>query len=312
VTWEGRPLVPHPQWAEPLHVTLAEQLGDGTVGVTQLFTPTTNDYGHFRLDAVVPGSYQLAVKGAHTLQRVVALTTTTGATMVDVGTLLEGDVVADNQINILDFSGLATAYGRCAEASTFNANADLNGDGCVNQADLDLLVANFGRRGDAPTTLSAAAVDAAPPVLTIRERVAGEQFVVLLLIGSQVTTPIDASALYLNFDAELLTVESVVAGGDFTTELQNYVDNEAGRINFAAGTLQGQILPPAPLVTLIFRAKTTFAQTQVRIETSGERRTELAAHGSAISPTLSGGVTAAFTWQEAVFNSLLYLPVMRR
>jgi hypothetical protein len=54
------------------------------------------------------------------------------------GALVSGDLINDEVIDVLDWGAYVVR----------NANADLNGDGVINTTDGDLILANFGLRGD--------------------------------------------------------------------------------------------------------------------------------------------------------------------
>ena len=65
------------------------------------------------------------------------------------GTLTNGDIDADNEVGIGDYSILSGAYNAGPGDLEWNANADLNGDESVDIADYAILSANYGRMGDA-------------------------------------------------------------------------------------------------------------------------------------------------------------------
>ena len=56
-----------------------------------------------------------------------------------------GDMNWDYKVNILDFSILATAYGKHWSEAGYNRAADLSCDGVVDQLDFDILQRVYGR-----------------------------------------------------------------------------------------------------------------------------------------------------------------------
>lgn len=56
-----------------------------------------------------------------------------------------GDMNWDYKVNILDFSILATAYGKRWNEPGYNRAADLSCDGVVDQVDFDILQRVYGR-----------------------------------------------------------------------------------------------------------------------------------------------------------------------
>jgi hypothetical protein len=60
---------------------------------------------------------------------------------------LYGDINGDGTVNVADLQALVAAWASQASppSGNWNAAADLNGDGYVNVGDLQILVANWGR-----------------------------------------------------------------------------------------------------------------------------------------------------------------------
>ncbi len=111
-------------------------------------TPNTVDSGTnlvtFRVDGVLPATYDITVSGPHTLQNVKRnVVVAAPATSISFGTLLEGNANDDTIINALDFSIMATAYMKSAGQSGFSAGADFDMSGAVNALDFSLLAANY-------------------------------------------------------------------------------------------------------------------------------------------------------------------------
>jgi hypothetical protein len=106
------------------------------------FTPTANASGEMTVSGIDPGTYKVLVKRVGFLQRVQELTLATGAESADFGEMRAGNLNADNVVNILDFSLLASVFGQAGQSS------DFNGDGVTNILDFSLLASNFGQSGD--------------------------------------------------------------------------------------------------------------------------------------------------------------------
>ncbi len=59
---------------------------------------------------------------------------------------LAGDLDADHDVDLTDLSQMLVAFAACADDGGYNRLADLNGDACVDVADLLRLLEDFGRR----------------------------------------------------------------------------------------------------------------------------------------------------------------------
>jgi trimeric autotransporter adhesin len=143
VSLQGRPTPPSPRWSIGLTVTM--QLSG-----SQSFAVSSDTSGRFTVTNLAPGTYDIGVKGAHTLRTRVRATLAAGANAVSIGTLQEGDVNGDNCVSLLDFSALSRSYGLCAGDAGYDARADLNGDGCITLLDFSLLSRGYGQCGAAP------------------------------------------------------------------------------------------------------------------------------------------------------------------
>ncbi|GIV18887.1 MAG: hypothetical protein KatS3mg023_0638 [Armatimonadota bacterium] len=95
---------------------------------------------------VPAGVYDVAIRGTHWLQRVVAGVSLPGG-VIDV-TLLNGDIDGDNEVTLFDFGVLVQAFGSVPGDAGWNPNADLDGDEEVNLFDFGILVKNFGVVGE--------------------------------------------------------------------------------------------------------------------------------------------------------------------
>jgi hypothetical protein len=65
---------------------------------------------------------------------------------------------------------------------------------------------------------------------------------------------VDGAQVVVNFDPELLEVVTVSGGSRLPQGLQNEVDNETGRLRFAAGTLEAFPNGTIELLEVQFRA----------------------------------------------------------
>jgi photosystem II stability/assembly factor-like uncharacterized protein len=115
------------------------------------FTRTANILpdGRFMLSDIPPNTYDLAIKGAKWLQKVVTGLSVKGQTVSGVtATLLPGDINNDNKVSLADLGLLADAFDTTPADPDWNANADLNCDGKVDIIDLGLLTDSYGKNGD--------------------------------------------------------------------------------------------------------------------------------------------------------------------
>ncbi len=103
--------------------------------------------------------------------------------------------------------------------------------------------------------------------------------------------PIDAAAAYLNFDPTVFRVERIMPGTTLPIFLQSGMDNELGRINFAAGQLGGP--PPSgafTLATVTLRALRVADASAIEIsrDVSTVRDTDMVSRGESIMSSASG------------------------
>ncbi len=107
----------------------------------------SNADGTFSVTPSAGGEWRVLVKERRTLA--VVRTGTSGGALVDFGTLPQGDANNDNKVTILDFSILATTFGKSAGGAGYDDRGDFNGDQKVTIVDFSLLASNFGENGDA-------------------------------------------------------------------------------------------------------------------------------------------------------------------
>ena len=247
---------PHVSWSVPVTFSF---YAAGQPAPRLVATPTTDPSGVFTLTmGVSPGAYDACIKNRHTLQSKVPVTLTWGTNTLNLGTLKEGDANNDNVVSILDFSVLATKFGKCAGTGGYDDRPDFNEDDCVTILDFSSLASNFGQMG--ATCGGGAALSLSPatqPVLARADHAergdAGTVEINLLPASSPVTPGevftltiqvaagaqlVDGVSAYVDFNPTYLQVQAITpdtANLPFT--LQNSFDNVTGQINYAAGTL---------------------------------------------------------------------------
>lgn len=110
---------------------------------------TLNSNGDFSTTAkVAPGEYEVKARASHWLTKSLGTVTISRTTAGLDAELINGDVNADNMIDIADYAVLSSAYGSSIGDPPYVANADLNGSGQVNIDDYNILANNYGLSGD--------------------------------------------------------------------------------------------------------------------------------------------------------------------
>ncbi len=311
VTLEERPTPPDPRWVMPITVNLRTDT-TGNTPSTRGFALTTDSKGSFQLPPVQPGNYQLAVKGSHTLQRVITVTVQDTLTSADMGLLREGDAVNDNRINIFDFSRLASRYGYCATATNYLATADFNQDGCINEADIALLQSNFGQIGEifSTTPVQSASSQAPIPLGVVSNKQRGERFTVMVSYTNLTRTAVDAAAIYLTFDPAYLQVLALAGNPALSTPLVNQSDNRQGQAIYAAGAVGDGIIGLSTLALITFEARQAIRTTPLLLELSPTHQSAVAYHGQSLT-TGSSARAPEFSSVEVILVPRLFLPVVK-
>ena len=119
----------------------------------------------------------------------------------------------------------------------------------------------------------------------------GQQFRVWVRAKAGLTNGVDAAQVYLEFEPDELEVIALSAGDRLEYLLQENMDNSAGRIDFAAGTLGDSVRSPFILATVTFRAKATTGPRGTYIGFSrlrAPRQTKAVAVGANITGELNG------------------------
>ncbi len=304
VQLEGRPAAPSPRWSVPLSVTLSLA---GTTTTAYQAAPTTDQSGRFRLDGITPGTYTLSVKHPQTLRVQVSQALSGLEASVAIGPLPSGDANNDNRISVLDFSLLASTFGRSSGSAGYDGRADFNGDSLISLLDFSLLSKNFGRAGAAaPAAALAAAPSAQVLAQVVRDLTAGETFTLDVAVNAP-DTGIDAAAVTLDFDPTLLEVLAVTGDPSLELTLQQVVDNAGGRMMLARGTLEPQLpTGQVSLARIQLRARTQAAAAQITLVDDGDLGQSAVTAGGQALPL------AAADWRLTVSNGnhSSYLPLI--
>ena len=334
VVLQGRPAAPHARWEIPLTVELRDPTTDALL---QVFSPRTDNRGRFAIAGIAPGTYDLRVKGMHTLaNRWSGLSLTSGVHTLNLGTLREGDVDNDNDVDATDASLLNLAFGSTPSSTNWDPRADLNEDGVVNGVDMALLAATFGQRGDIEVGSAAssrwrAALRGAPELPSPLAPLAASQPVTITFVPSPInasvgdvftvtvmlragTQPVDTADLHIRFPQGSLQVidatgnpTNTVQPGAFASVLANSVDNGAGKIRFAATMPGGSLTGDITVATIRFRAiASTLSLSWLRFSVWPPEATTASYHGQ---PVLTGWPATRVT---VTGGSRLYLPLLRK
>ena len=123
------------RWSIPLTIVL---WSNGQIA--SVIQKRTDEQGRFTIEALPLGTFDIQVKGSHSLSnRRNALNLVGGLNTCDLGLLLEGDANNDDVVDITDFSLLRANFG------TTDPHTDYNDSGMVDILDFSLLRATFAR-----------------------------------------------------------------------------------------------------------------------------------------------------------------------
>lgn len=116
---------------------------------------TTGDNGRFIVLGVPAGKRVVETRRAGAL---VSRGTfdVTAAQVKDVGAtrLVAGDVLSNNSVDLFDLLLVYAAAGRCVGNPSYQAVVDLDGNGCINSADAQIVSGNVGRFGPTAWTVN--------------------------------------------------------------------------------------------------------------------------------------------------------------
>ncbi len=144
VAQQGRPAAPHARLETAIHVVVVPTGGGAPYAD---FTITTDASSMVVLNSLPFGSWDVWVKGDHTLAARATVNVVAGTVALTVGALREGDANNDNVVSITDFSILAASFGKASGTAGYDARADFNADGSVSITDFSLLAGSFGQTG---------------------------------------------------------------------------------------------------------------------------------------------------------------------
>ncbi len=314
---QGRGEPPDSTWVAPLTITLRRS---GEPAPAYAYRVQTSDEGAFVLPGVVPsGKYYFRARGSGTLANLAVPELAPGTNTVRAGILLAGDAIADNRIDVLDLSLLASSYGFEPSAADYDARADLDDDDAVGPTDAALLRHNYGRSGDvfvaseasvrtvglqtarsgAPARatrpwslapagyglVAPAANDAAEALLTIAPTTT------LAAAGGLVTTEIwaetgagsiDAAAVHLLFDPRQLAVVRLEVSEALPHVFQRRVDNGRGEVDLVVAQMGGETPVGKHRVASVQWRVLQIGTSWIRFGFSQERRTNLARKGASV------------------------------
>ncbi|MBM3190863.1 MAG: hypothetical protein FJZ90_19360, partial [Chloroflexi bacterium] len=149
VIYQGRP-AGNISWVDTVYISRC--LPNSIVGCTA-YTATTDVQGRFDSPCMPFGTWDFYVRDLHSLRRVaedVTINTLTGTAIVNFCELIEGDVNADDFIDVSDLAIFGAGYGLNQGQPGWDPRCDLNNDKTVNVQDLALLGANYGKSGFFP------------------------------------------------------------------------------------------------------------------------------------------------------------------
>lgn len=116
----------------------------GSTAPLETLTATLDASGNYQVQTVRTGTYDLAFKASHWLRAVLPSRSLTGSVLTGQNvSLLNGDIVPDNVVDIGDFLSLAAAYETVAGDPAWDEACDLNGDGAINLDDFLILAGNY-------------------------------------------------------------------------------------------------------------------------------------------------------------------------
>lgn len=144
LTLQGRPAAPNAAWETTMHVEVRAPGSDEAV-VSEDFASDVN--GQFVIPDLTATSYDIWIKGTHTLARLHPVTLVGLSNNLTTATMLEGDADDSNRIVLIDFSLLAASFGFAFGQAGFDARADFNQDKVVNLIDFSLLASNYNQAG---------------------------------------------------------------------------------------------------------------------------------------------------------------------
>ena len=171
-----------PDWARCVSLRFSGRDGSAPLAVDRTLEVALNASGTGEASIQLPGglpgySCVIAEDGRHSLKTRTSVSVDGCVWAADVKLVL-GNItgpgnVRDDVIDVLDWGAYVVRYGLAADSGSCGGSAvhaDLNGNGLVDAADGDVILANFGRVSDAPCMAITGDVSASPIVsISMRE-----------------------------------------------------------------------------------------------------------------------------------------------
>ena len=278
VQWLGHANPPSDQWVQPLTLQLS---APGNPAVIGSYPGTTDRNGVAVYERLPEGTYDVHVKGPHSLQSARANIGLSAGQMaeVDMKAQVEGDVDGDNCVTIDDFKVVQVMVGANKDTPGWNPAADLNNDGQVTAEDVSLLRSGFDTCGDisadvqfhtdssdgAPTFeqqlspwMNPAGLDhgLALDLQASAPSVKAGDIVIVSVMANTGGQAVDGGAFNLKYDPAWLApvdrngnaVTSSEPGVALPSVLGNWIDPQGGSIGYSSSMLQGT--PPQGRFTL--------------------------------------------------------------
>ncbi|MFN7118381.1 MAG: T9SS type A sorting domain-containing protein, partial [Saprospiraceae bacterium] len=275
-----------------------------TAQIGTTYNSTANTSGSMTVNNLKPGTYDIRIKHPQYLAKLINRTLVAGANTLTGGQLKTGDANNDNVVSALDFSILAATFNKLMGNNGYDDRADFNNDDRISALDFSLMTANYNKAGakagDAPniTDSTEKRMNWMPVDMLLGSKhevvKPGEIFQTQLLIkaGEQA---IDAVEAHLQFDPELLEVTSIHWEDNLEIQLRETIDNTAGVLHLAAGSLVQMPTDDVAVATLNFRAK-KLGETAIAFTNMGALQQEVTYQGiNILENTLNQQVTIQAT-----------------
>jgi len=137
-----------PKWVRGLEVRFFSSTTHNEMAWSPM-NATTNSSGYFNITVIDPGTYDIGIKNWTSLSELVSNVTLTAGntTVVDFGTMREGDCNGDDWVTLEDRSLLYAGWDT-QEVTQGGHYCDLNRDGWLTLEDRSLMYANWDQSGD--------------------------------------------------------------------------------------------------------------------------------------------------------------------
>jgi len=290
---------PNASWKTPLTISV------GSATAAKTYTVTTNESGEgtLSLDSPLAAGDYFCVKNSHTLANKILQPF---GSVIDFGTLLEGDATNNNIIDLIDYS-FVTNHKGCQGTASYDTQADFNADGCVTKADASILKANLGQSSGCTWNSSlqmyrnskregnqlSFGISSIPASLKI-----GDSFDITIYVNASESQSTDVAGVHPNFDPAKLSVSKLTAGSAFDFVLQSDFDNTKGEINFAAGVWDNPMPKQTEaLVTVTFTVLQADSIQQLDFRTRSHE-TVIASAGTSVTATTQDGIPVVVSQEK--------------